>query len=324
MELCQTMQEKKISWFKTWFTAIRPFALPVSTMPVVYGTVMAVTVGNASLNIPLFITAFFAMVILHSGANILSDVNDFRKGLDKVPTPASGAIVRGYISPKKGLAVSIALLATGTLLGAILVYYSGIVILVIGVIGLILGVFYTVGPFALKYHALGDLAVFLDFGILGAMGSWTVQTGKVSWVPALWAVPMSLHVVAILHANNWRDIGRDVQKEIKTMASIFGDRGSMVYYGFLIFGPFGIIVLLVLMTGLFGLFGPVMPFTFLIIFFAFPGAFKLIRRGKSRLKDRDSLDFIALDAGTSKLTLYFGLLCTAALILHAVIARWIA
>ena len=316
------MSEKKPTWIRKWIIAFRPFALPVSTMPVVYGTVMAVTIGEATLNIPLFIASFFAMVILHSGANILSDVNDFRKGIDKVPTPASGAIVRGYISHRTGLTVSIVLLGTGAGLGIVLVYYAGIAILVIGVIGLIIGIFYTVGPFALKYHALGDLAVFLDFGILGAMGSWTVQTGNVSWVPALWAAPMSLLVIAILHANNWRDIGSDSQKKIKTMASILGDRGSMIYFGFLIFGAFGIIVLLVIMTGPAGLFAPAMPYTFLIIFFAFPGALKLIRRGRSRLKAREGLDFIALDAGTSKLTLYFGLLCNAALILNAALVKW--
>jgi 1,4-dihydroxy-2-naphthoate octaprenyltransferase len=254
---------------------------------------------------------------------MLSDVNDFRKGIDKVPTPVSGAIVRGYISSKTGLVASIVLLTVGLGLGIVLIYYTGITILIIGVIGLIIGVFYTVGPFALKYHALGDLAVFLDFGILGAMGSWTVQTGKISWVPGLWAVPMSLLVVAILHANNWRDIGSDVKKEIKTMASIFGDKGSMIYFGFLIFGAFVVIVLLVILTGPVELFGPEMPFTFLVIFFAFPGAVKLIRRGKTRLKARDGLDFITLDAGTSKLTLFFGILCTAALLLHAALVRWV-
>jgi 1,4-dihydroxy-2-naphthoate octaprenyltransferase len=127
----------------------------------------------------------------------------------------------------------------------------------------------------------------------------------------------------VLWANNWRDIGSDVKKEIKTMASIFGDKGSMIYFGFLIFGAFVVIVLLVILTGPVELFGPEMPFTFLVIFFAFPGAVKLIRRGKTRLKARDGLDFITLDAGTSKLTLFFGILCTAALLLHAALVRWV-
>lgn len=316
------MNGKKPNLIKKCIIAVRPFALPASTMPVVYGTVMAVTIGNAPLNVPLFIIALFAMVILHSGANILSDVNDYRKGIDREITPVSGAIVRGYISQKAGLIGSIVLLVIGMGLGVILIYYIGFPILIIGIIGVIIGVFYTVGPFALKYHAFGDLAVFLDFGILGAMGSWAVQTGKVSWVPAVWAIPMSLLVVAILHANNWRDIGSDVQKEIKTLASFFGDRGSMIYYGTLIFGAFGIIVLLVISTTLAALFKPEMPLTFSIIFLAFPGALKLIRKGKTRLKSRDNFDFITLDAGTSKLNLFFGLLCTAALLLQAAITRW--
>lgn len=314
--------KKNPSLFKTSLIAIRPFALPASTMPVVFGTVLATAISKETFNLPLFIIALFSMVILHSGANMLNDVNDFRKGLDRDPTPVSGAIVRGYISLRTGLTASIILMVTGIALGLVLVYYVGIQLLVIGVIGIAIGVFYTASPFALKYNALGDLAVFLDFGILGALGAWTVQTGKVSWVPAVWAIPMSMLVVAILHANNWRDLRNDAEKDITTFASLLGDRGSMVYYGFLIFGAFGVLVLLLVLTNFVDFLKPGMPLTFMIIFIAFPLTVKLIRRGKMRLDAEHGLDFITLDAETSKLNLIFGLLCTAALLLHMAVTRW--
>jgi len=313
----------KPTHLKTALIAIRPFALPASTMPVIFGTAASVLIGGAQFDLPLFILALFAMIILHSGANLLSDVNDFKKGLDRVPTPVSGAIVRGYITPESGMVGSIVLFVIGIGLGAVIVYRVGMPILLIGVIGLVIGASYTIKPLSLKYRALGDLAVFLNFGTLGALGAWTVQTGHLSWVPVLWAVPMSMLVVAILHSNNWRDIAGDRSNRIRTLASILGDRGSCIYYGFLIFGSFGVIALLILLSRLFHDFKPEMPLTFLITFLTFPLALKLMVRGFRRRLPEGKQGFVTLDATTSLLNLLFGLLCTFALFLHLIIQRYL-
>jgi 1,4-dihydroxy-2-naphthoate polyprenyltransferase len=303
------------------FIAVRPFALPASTMPVVFGAVSAFVIGGVKLNLFLFILSLLAMIMLHSGANLLSDVNDFRKGLDKVPTPASGAIVRGYIKPQSGLIGSVGLIAAGFCIGLFLVYRVGLPLFFIGVTGILIGVFYTLRPFALKYRALGDLAVFLDFGILGALGAWMVQTGGLSWIPAVWATPMSMLVVAILHANNWRDIQGDSKSRINTVASILGDRGSYIYYVFLVCGAFGVIALLVLLSHLIPSFDPKMPYAVLMVFASFPRALRLVRQGKRRKTPAGFDGFMTLDAGTSLLGLFFGLLATASLILHWVVQR---
>ncbi len=316
------MMKQKPSPVKRWIIAIRPFALPASTMPVVFGTAAAVSIDAAQFNVFLFVLALFAMIVLHSGANLLSDVNDFKKGLDREITPASGAIVRGYVSLKAGIFGSVILIAAGIIAGVIITYEIGLPILVIGAVGIVIGVFYTLKPFAFKYRALGDLAVFLDFGILGALGAWTVQTGTPSSVPALWAVPMSMLVVAILHANNWRDIQGDKKSSIKTVASILGDRGSFVYYIFLVYGAFGVVILIIIFTRIFHSRNPVMPLTFLITFAAFPAAVRLMRVGKKRNEDAGCQRFVALDAGTSFLNLIFGLLSTAAVILHLLLYQY--
>lgn len=315
------MTTPHIPALKKWVIAIRPFALPASTMPVLFGTAAAVIIGRATFNPLLFVVAFTAMVILHSGANLLSDVNDYRKGLDRVPTPVSGAIVRGYVSPRSGLFVSMLLISVGFALGVVLVFVVGFQILVIGVVGVLIGVFYTLKPVALKYRALGDLAVFLDFGILGSLGAWTVQAGNASWVPALWAIPMSLLVVAIVHANNWRDIEGDGKSDVATVASLLGDSGSLVYYGFLVFGAFGVVSLFMVLPRLFPALHPPMPLTFLLTFSTLPLAVKLFRTGRRRREPLMRRAFVALDAATSLLNLLFGLLSTAALVLHLVILR---
>ncbi|MEW6368424.1 MAG: 1,4-dihydroxy-2-naphthoate octaprenyltransferase [Acidobacteriota bacterium] len=308
------------SFLKKWMIAVRPFAFPASTMSVIFGTVLAVTVGQAHFRPLPFVLAFLGMVLLHAGANILGDVNDFKKGLDKVPTPVSGAVVRGYISTGEALTASIVLLAIGAAIGLLLVYWVGTAVLWIGVAGILIGVFYTVGPIALKYHRLGDLAVFLNFGILGSLGAWTVQTGEPSWVPAVWAIPMSMLVAAILHANNWRDISTDTEGRIGTMASLLGDRLSLPYYGVLVFGAFVCILVIVLLTNLAGL-QPVMPYTFVITLLALPLALKLWRKGRLRASPAQPLDFVALDGATAQLNLLFGLLCTGALLLDSLVVH---
>ena len=76
-------QQENISFLKKWWISARPFSFPASTMPVIFGTVLAVVYGGYTFKPLLFVLAFIAMVILHSGANILSDIYDFKKGLDK-------------------------------------------------------------------------------------------------------------------------------------------------------------------------------------------------------------------------------------------------
>ncbi|MFC2171866.1 1,4-dihydroxy-2-naphthoate octaprenyltransferase [Acidobacteriota bacterium] len=312
----------KPGFLKTWWVAVRPFALPASTMPVIFGTILAVTVGQAQFNLLLFLAAFIGMAVLHSGANLLNDIYDYRKGIDRHVNPVSGAVVRGWVSERQGLLAAWFLLTVGSLLGLFIVVTVGRPILWIGLSGVAIGILYTWGSWELKYNALGDLAVFLNFGILGALGAWTVQSGSLSWVPVVWAIPMSLLVAAILHANNWRDIRSDKEGGIHTMAGLFGDRGSIFYYAFLLFCPFAFVIVLICLSWLVDI-EPRMPLTFLITLVALPLALKLMKKGLKRHNPDQPLDFVALDGETAKLNLLFGLLCSAALGLDALIGFWI-
>ncbi len=303
------------SLIKKWIIAARPWALPASTMPVIFGTSLAVVIGRVPLEPFRFLLALLAMVILHSAANMLSDVFDFRRGLDKEVTPVSGAIARGWLSDKAVAAGSAVLFIAGIALGLVLVAMAGRVLLVIGGVGLVIGVFYTV----LKYHAFGDLAVFLNFGILGSLGAWVVQTRTFSWIPVIWTVPMAMLVIAILHANNWRDTVSDAERRVKTFASILGDRGSLAYYGFLLFGSMAIIFGLMLIPRLISPALISMPLTFAVILLALPRTLHLWGRALRRHNPRQPLDFIILDGATAQYNLVFGLFCTAALWLQLIL-----
>jgi len=301
-----------------WWTAARPFSLPASTMSVVFGTALAVTIGKAKFQPVLFLAAFLGMALLQIGSNLLNDVFDFEQGIDKQVNPASGAVVREWITPREALKGAVLFMAAGSLIGLYLVYRVGTPIFWIGLIGVIVGVIYTWGPLPLKFNALGDLAVFIDFGLLGSLGAWTVQTRALSWTPVIWAVPMSLLVVAILHANNWRDIKSDTKGGIRTVASVLGDKTSQSYYQFLILFPFAFLLLVITFSWADGL-HPRMPFTFLITFLMLPKAFVLIGKGKRRRSPRNPHDFVALDGETAQFNLFFGILCTAALGLDALL-----
>lgn len=287
-------------------------------MSVIFGTVLAVTIGKAEFNLLFFLAAFFGMAFLHTGSNLLNDVFDYKKGIDKQVNPVSGGVVRGWVSPGEALKGGVMFLGVGTLIGLYLVSRVGAPIFWIGFMGVLIGVLYTWGPLPLKFNALGDLAVFLNFGLLGSLGAWTVQTGSLSWTPVIWSVPMSLLVVGILHANNWRDITADSGGGIQTVASVLGDSKSEVYYRFLLLFPFAFVLLVIIFSWIDGL-RPRMPLTFLIIFLILPKAFTLIKKGKRRSNPEQPQDFIALDGETAQFNMLFGILCTVALGLDALV-----
>jgi 1,4-dihydroxy-2-naphthoate octaprenyltransferase len=305
---------------KLWLTAGRVWALPASTMSVAFGALLAVTIGEAPFDFLLFLLSFVGMALLQVAANMLNDVYDYRNGIDKQVNPASGAVVRRWITPRQALIGGATCLLIGSAFGLYIVSRIGLPILLLGVIGVLCAVLYTWGPWPLKYHALGDLAVCLDFGVLGSLGAWTVQTGSMSVVPGLWALPIGMLVAGILHANNWRDISGDREARIRTVASLLGDRGSHVYYAFLLLGAFGIVLALVAVTNLAGL-SPAMPASFFVVLIALPLALRLLRRARDRKSPRAPLDFVGLDVATGQLNLVFGLLCVGALGHDAAIQR---
>jgi 1,4-dihydroxy-2-naphthoate octaprenyltransferase len=302
---------------KKWLVAARPWSWPASTMPVAFGTALAVAVGGARFAPFRFLWALATMVVLHSAANMLSDVFDFRRGLDRDVTPVSGAVVRGWLSDRQVARGAALLFVLGGVSGLLIAAVAGKPLFVIGGAGLAVGVFYT----ALKARALGDLAVFLDFGLLGAAGAWVVQTGAFSWLPVVWTVPMAMLVSAILHANNWRDIASDATRRVTTVAGLLGDRGSLAYYGGLIFGPFVLDAVLVALPRLAGGSLRAMPLTFLLVALALPNAFRLWGRAVRRAAPRRPLDFVILDGATASHNLVFGLLSTAAAVLEGLLRR---
>ena len=175
-------------------------------------------------------------------------------------------------------------------------------------VGVAVGAGYTL----LKYRALGDLAVFLDFGMLGGLGSFVVQTGSFSWLPVLWTMPMSMLVIAILHANNWRDIVSDGDRRVKTMASDLRRPGFAHLLRLPVFGSWGSSCSSPDRPGSSARPLPALPWTFSVVLLALPRALRSGAGPARRRAPRQPMDFIILDGATAQYNLIFGLLCTAA------------
>lgn len=296
-------------FFKTWFMASRPWSWPASIVPVLFGTALAAVVGDFSFRPGVFAAALLGIVVLHSGANILSDADDLDKGLDKLGqvTPVTGGVARGWITPAQARRGAAAFLAAGALIGLGIVWASGTAVLVIGAAGILVGYLYT----HLKYNAFGDLAVFLNFGPLATAGAWAAQAGAFSWYAFWWGVPSGLIIIGILHANNWRDMASDKAGGIRTMAGLLGDTGSMIYYCLLLGVPFVYVAAAVVLSR--GWAAP-LPWTMLAVFLSLPMAIDRVKRAARRAAPASPMDFVILDGATAQLNMIFGLLLTAGLV----------
>ena len=238
--------DQKRSLPSVWFQATRPFSLTASVLPVVIGAVLAASAEGPVLW-PLFPLIVVCSLLFHIGTNMVSDYFDYRRGVDRDETfGGSRVLIEGLVTPKQLLAVGIILFAIGFSLGLLLVAVRGWPIFILGVIGLLGGWFYTGGPVAYKYVALGDLLVFILMGPLMVIGSYLALTGGFSLTVLYASLPVGCLVAAILHANNLRDIAHDARADIKTMAMVLGMPAAKAIYVGLVGGAYLVVLVMVL------------------------------------------------------------------------------
>jgi 1,4-dihydroxy-2-naphthoate polyprenyltransferase len=292
-----------------YFRAARPWSFTVSITPPILGLLIAIIeVPGLSINWFFFVLTFLGCVLAHSGANALSDYFDFKARVDREGTyGSSGVLVSKQMTPAEMLRWALVLYALAGVIALYLVLNTANAALLIWLIaaGFILGFFYTLAPFNFKYHALGDIAVFLAFGSLMTLGSYAVQTGLFSWKPVLFALPVALLVDAVLHSNNLRDIPFDSAVNIKTVPILIGERNAQKMYYSLVLGAYAVTPLLILFAGL--------PWLSLITFLSLPVALRDIRtvRDKANLSIEQ---FAGIDVATAQLHTLFSLLLILALL----------
>jgi 1,4-dihydroxy-2-naphthoate polyprenyltransferase len=222
------LSKGSLNW-SAWILAIRPRTLPAAAAGVVMGSALAWYDG--SFRVDATVACLLTALLLQIGSNLANDVFDFERGTD---TPQRLGPVRvtqaGLLTPsqvKYGMAVVFGLAA---LFGLYLAWLGGWPIILIGLAAILSAIAYTGGPFPLGYYGLGDLFVFLFFGLASVAGTYYVQAGFVS--AAVWwmTIPPGLIITAILVVNNLRDLENDRKAGKRTLAVILGERATKTQY----------------------------------------------------------------------------------------------
>jgi 1,4-dihydroxy-2-naphthoate octaprenyltransferase len=294
---------KSVTPLQAWMLAARPKTLPAAAAPVIVGTAVAISEGVFWLGPAL--AALLGALLLQIGANLANDVFDFRKGADTGQRLGPVRVTQaGLLRPGQVMAGMWFTFALAAAVGLYLIYVGGWPIVIIGVLSILSGIAYTGGPFPLGYNGLGDLFVFIFFGLVAVCGAYYVQAGTVS-AAALWAaVPVGLLATAILVVNNLRDIETDRQAGKKTLAVRFGIQGAQTEYLLLLAGAY-LVPLLAWVMAVTGLGG-------LAAWLSLPLAVPLVR---AIYRDSGSILNKTL-AGTARLELIYGLLFSLGVILN--------
>jgi len=227
---------------KVWLLAIRPKTLPAAAASVIVGTVLAWYDGLFSAGPAL--AALAIALLLQIGSNLANDVYDDERGADTADrlgplrVTQSGLLSRKQV--KTGMKV---VLLTALVIGFYLTWVRGPMVLVIGVAAMVAAVAYTGGPWPLGYHGLGEVFVFLFFGVTAVVGTYWVQAGGTS--PAAWlmSVPLGLLITAIIVVNNLRDIEQDRVAGKRTVAVRIGVRFTRLEYALCVIGAYACVAL---------------------------------------------------------------------------------
>lgn len=226
--------------WRAWGLAIRPKTLPAAASGVVMGCALAWRDGVFQFGPAL--ACLLAALLLQIGSNLANDVFDFERGTD---TPErlgpTRVTLAGMLTPgqvKMGMAV---VFGAAALLGLYLAFVAGWPVIWIGLAAILAAVAYTGGPFPLGYHGLGEVFVFIFFGVAAVAGTYFVQAGSVT--NAIWwmTVPPGLIVTAILIVNNLRDIENDSKGGKHTVAVRLGERNTRMEYLLCMLGAYVVI-----------------------------------------------------------------------------------
>jgi 1,4-dihydroxy-2-naphthoate octaprenyltransferase len=218
---------------RAWLMAIRPKTLPAAIAPVLVGTALAWADGVFA---PLpALAALAAALLIQIGTNLANDYFDYVKGADtkgrKGPTRVAHSGLISLRNLRIGIIFTFFLAA---LLGCYLVLVGGWPLLVIGFAALVSALAYTGGPFPIGYYGLGDLFVFLFFGLAAVCGTYYVQALSLTPLVILASIPVGALTTAILVVNNLRDIDTDRAASKRTLAVMIGPRATRLEYLFLL------------------------------------------------------------------------------------------
>jgi len=283
--------------------AARIRTLPAAVAPVLVGTALA---GYFHVFHPLrFFAALVGAVFIQVGTNLSNDYSDARRGADTEDRLGPVRVTAGgLVPPQRVLVATYASFGVAVLAGAYLIAVAGWQLLLVGAASILAGVLYTGGPKPYGYEGLGELFVFLFFGIVAVAGSFFVQVEHLDWEAFALAVPVGLLAAAILMVNNVRDIDTDRRAGKRTLAVRLGRQRSRNAFAATVY-------LAYVLAPVTWLFGPTTAWV-LLAWLTLPIAAQVVRDVRNRT---DGASLNAALAQSGMLQLSFCILLAAGLLL---------
>lgn len=284
---------------RAWILAARPATLPAAIVPVLVGAAAAFAEDGA-FRAFIFAVTLVCSILIQIGTNFANDYSDFVRGADHegrlgpIRVTQSGLISQSEV--KRGIFIAFGL---AVLAGMYLAWIGGLPIIAIGIASVLAGLAYTGGPFPLGYNGLGDVFVFVFFGMIAVTGTAYLQAGHWSTFVLMLSLPIGLLVTNILVVNNLRDLPTDIAAGKRTLATRIGDRATRVQY--VVFTVVAYVIPIVLSVSRPGRRWMLLPLA------TIPLALDLNRRIWSGLSGRDLNPMLKR---TGQLLLAFGVLLT--------------
>jgi 1,4-dihydroxy-2-naphthoate octaprenyltransferase len=218
-----------ISKLQAWLLASRPKTLLAAIVPVMVGSALAMAQNKFTLIYSVL--ALICSILIQVGTNFTNDLYDHLKGADKELRKGPLRVLSsGLISQIEMRNAIIFVFGLTFLLGLYLVYSAGIVVLIIGIVSILAGIAYTAGPYPLAYHGLGDIFVFIFFGIIGTTGTYYLHFHEFNLISLLISIPVGALITNILVVNNYRDIEEDREAKKITLAVKFGKTFTKIQF----------------------------------------------------------------------------------------------
>jgi len=236
---------------RIWLMAARPRTLPAAIAPVLVGSAAAyyviydprnvvsvgdpayagVSAGDPDFRVLAFFAALIGSIFIQIGTNLANDYSDAKRGADTVDRLGPVRVTAsGLVAPRSVLVATWLAFAVAIACGIYLATVAGPIILLVGAVSILAGVLYTGGPRPYGYAGLGELFVFLFFGLVAVNGSYFVQLEELDWLPFGLSVSIGCLATAILVVNNIRDIDTDRRAGKNTLAVRLGREGTRRLY----------------------------------------------------------------------------------------------
>jgi 1,4-dihydroxy-2-naphthoate octaprenyltransferase len=222
--------------------AARPRTLPAAIAPVLVGTAAAVQWAGKLPRVGAFVAALIGSVFIQIGTNLANDYSDAKRGADTAdrlgPVRVTSA---GLVTPRRVLTATWIAFAVAVACGIYLATVAGVAILVVGALSIAAGILYTGGPRPYGYEGLGEVFVFLFFGLVAVNGSYYVQVEELDALPLGLSIAIGFLATAIIVVNNVRDLETDRRAGKMTLAVRMGRANAVNLYRLLVLGAFAVL-----------------------------------------------------------------------------------